>query len=155
MSNISDAIEKFILANIGDDMMMDLSRNELATYFAVAPSQINYVLSTRFTVERGYVVEGKRGGGGYIRLIKIVGEHDILQDVYDSIGGELTERQAVHLLGRLLEAKKLTEREYYLISSAISNRALISPLGGKDEMRANVLKSVLERLMTSGGNYDL
>lgn len=154
MSNISDAIEQFILTNIGDDTVMDLSRNELATYFAVAPSQINYVLSTRFTMERGYLVEGKRGGGGYIRLIRIVGR-DILKEVYDSIGDEIGERQAVHLLTRLVEAQKLTEREYYMLSSAISNKAISSPIIRKDEIRACILKSVIEKLLALGGKYDL
>lgn len=154
MSNISDRIEQFILSNIGEDMMLDLSRNELAAYFAVAPSQINYVLSTRFTMERGYVVEGKRGGGGYIRLIRIL-QRDILNDAYDLIGDEIGERQALHILERLVEAQKLTEREYYILSSAISNKALTSPIVKKDEIRASILKSVLERLLASGGKYDL
>lgn len=151
MSNISDRIEQFILTNIGDDMMMELSRNELASYFAVAPSQINYVLSTRFTIERGYLVEGRRGGGGYIRLIRVV-ERDIVKEVYSLIGDEITERQAMHLLLRLVDAKKLTEREYYILSSAISNKSLSSPIIKKDEIRASIMKGVLERLMVSGGN---
>ena len=151
MSNISDRIEQFILTNIGDDMVMELSRNELASYFAVAPSQINYVLSTRFTIERGYLVEGRRGGGGYIRLLRVV-ERDIVKEVYGLIGDEITERQAMHLLLRLVDAKKLTEREYYILSSAISNKSLVSPIIKKDEIRASILKGVLERLMVSGGN---
>ena len=154
MSNISDRIEQFILSNIGDDIMMDLSRNELASYFAVAPSQINYVLSTRFTLERGYVVEGKRGGGGYIRLIRVV-ESDGLKQLYDLVGDEIGDRQAVHLLARLNESGKLSEREYSILCSAISNKALSSPMIRKDEVRAGILKSVFERLFASGGNYDL
>lgn len=147
MSNVSDIIEQFILSTIGEDDSMDLSRNELATYFAVAPSQINYVLSTRFTVERGYIVEGKRGGGGYIRLYRIDQGKDIIRAVYDSIGTSISERQAVHLLSRLLTEDKITEREYYLLSSTISDKALMMPIGVKDELRANILKSVLQKLM--------
>lgn len=147
MSSISDLIEQFILSNIGDDSMMDLSRNELATYFAVAPSQINYVLSTRFTVEKGYLVEGKRGGGGYVRLIRLTEKKDLLRQIYDSIGKELSERQAAHILSRLYEENKITEREYSLLLGVLGNRALSSPIANKDETRANVMRTVIERLM--------
>ena len=147
MSNVSDIIEQFILSTIGEDDTMDLSRNELATYFAVAPSQINYVLSTRFTVERGYIVEGKRGGGGYIRLYRINVDKDILHVAYDAIGNALTERQGVHLLSRILEENEITEREFALLTASISDKALSMPIGLKDEMRANILKSVLQKLM--------
>ena len=147
MSNISDLIEQFILSNIGDDCMMELSRNELASYFAVAPSQINYVLSTRFTVEKGFVVEGKRGGGGCIRLMRVASESDLLKSIYDGVGKELTERQAAHILGRLYEENKVTEREFDLLIAALSNRALSLPTGNKNEMRASVMKAVLERMM--------
>lgn len=147
MSNVSDLIEQFILSNIGDDCMMELSRNELATYFSVAPSQINYVLATRFTVEKGFVVEGKRGGGGCIRLMRLADSNDLLKSIYDGVGNELTERQAAHILGRLYEENKVTEREFDLLMATLSNRALTSPTGGKNEARANVMKAVLERLM--------
>lgn len=147
MSNVSDIIEQFILSTIGEDDVMDLSRNELATYFAVAPSQINYVLSTRFTVERGYIVEGKRGGGGYIRLYRIENGKDILRSLYDSIGQSITERQAIHLLSRLYESEEITDREYAITCTAISDKALSMPIGIKDEVRANLLKNILQRLM--------
>ena len=147
MSNVSDIIEQFILSTIGEDDTMDLSRNELATYFAVAPSQINYVLSTRFTVERGYIVEGKRGGGGYIRLYRIKVDKDALRSAYDSISATITERQAVHLLSRLCADGELSEREFVFIASAISDKALSMPVGMKDELRANILKSVLQKMM--------
>lgn len=147
MSNVSDIIEQFILSTIGEDNTMDLSRNELATYFAVAPSQINYVLSTRFTVERGYIVEGKRGGGGYIRLYKIDSGKNLLKVIYDSIENTITERQAVHLLERLEEEGELTESECSLLSATISDKALFTPIGNKDEIRAGILRSVIQRLM--------
>ena len=69
--NVSDIIEKFLLDTLGDEFSVNFNRNELATYFAVAPSQINYVLATRFTPERGYMTESRRGGGGYITLIRV------------------------------------------------------------------------------------
>ena len=72
MANISDSIEKFILSFFDDgDDSVQLSRNELAHYFNVSPSQINYVLTTRFGVDRGYYVESRRGGGGFIMLVRL------------------------------------------------------------------------------------
>ena len=71
MPTISDIIENFILSTLGKDDSIDLSRNELADYFKCAPSQINYVLTTRFNLNRGYIIQSQRGGGGYIKLLKI------------------------------------------------------------------------------------
>ena len=67
----SEQIEKFIIATLGDNDSIDITRNSLAEYFSCVPSQINYVLETRFTVDRGYVVESKRGGGGFVKISKI------------------------------------------------------------------------------------
>ncbi len=147
MSNVSDIIEQFILSTIGEDNTMDLSRNELATYFAVAPSQINYVLNTRFTLERGYIVEGKRGGGGYIRLYKIEPTCNLLKSIYDSLENEISERQAVHLLTRLYNDSEITESEFYLLSASISDKALAGTPVGKESLRSGILKSILQRLM--------
>ena len=69
MSAISDSIEKFILTLLGEDDAIELQRNELAHYFSCAPSQINYVLATRFNLGRGYAIESRRGGGGYISCL--------------------------------------------------------------------------------------
>ncbi len=71
MANISDVIEKFLIDAIGGDRSIVINRNELADYFSCAPSQINYVLATRFTLDRGYVIQSRRGGGGYVTLIRI------------------------------------------------------------------------------------
>ena len=71
MSNISDIIEAFILEQLEDMEDITLSRNELANFFNCAPSQINYVLSTRFTMPKGFMVESRRGGGGFIKISKM------------------------------------------------------------------------------------
>ncbi len=71
MANLSDEIEQFILSIFTDDDRLKLSRNDLAHYFSVAPSQINYVLSTRFNLDKGYVIESRRGGGGFITIVRI------------------------------------------------------------------------------------
>ena len=78
MANISDIIESFLLETLGDNDTLNISRNELANYFACAPSQINYVLSTRFTPDRGYLIESRRGGGGFITVARLSQEPDEL-----------------------------------------------------------------------------
>ncbi len=72
MRNISDIIEQYLkqVIDLSNNNVIEIKRNEIADRFECVPSQINYVINTRFTLERGFVVESKRGGGGYIRIIK-------------------------------------------------------------------------------------
>ena len=95
MANISDIIEQFILKTMGDDESVDISRNELATFFSCAPSQINYVLETRFTVDKGFVKESRRGGGGYIKISKINLDNDeyVSNLILESVGDELSQKR--------------------------------------------------------------
>ncbi|HOK71062.1 MAG TPA: CtsR family transcriptional regulator, partial [Bacillota bacterium] len=90
MGSLSDYIESYLklLLDTGPHGFVEVQRRELAERFRCAPSQINYVLSTRFTVERGYVVETRRGGGGYIRIFKLDDEPETsgIQMVYESVG---------------------------------------------------------------------
>ncbi len=88
-TKISDVIEQFLLETIGDSDSIFISRNELAHYFSVAPSQINYVLSTRFTLERGYDIESKRGGGGYITIKRLNEEGYLMNLVKSGIGDKI------------------------------------------------------------------
>lgn len=145
MANISDIIEQFILKTLGDDTWLDISRNELAEYFTCAPSQINYVLETRFTMDRGFVKESKRGGGGYIRLSRVpISESNYVNSlILESVGDELNYRRAQHILDKLVTEKIVTEREKNLICSTINESALSMPFAIKDKLRANIFKSVL------------
>ena len=143
MANISDVIERFILSTIGDDSIVDVSRSELANHFSCAKSQINYVLSTRFTAERGYLVEGHRGGGGYIRIIRIRPEGTLADIIRNEIGEQLTERQAVHLIERLVADEVITPREAQLVAVSVSNKSLANPYAMQDRLRAEIIKNVL------------
>lgn len=149
MSNISDIIERFILDQIDEFGEISLSRNELANFFNCAPSQINYVLSTRFTNPKGYITESRRGGGGYIKLIRVDMDKDdyLSKLIVDTIHDEISYNDASQLVGGLLERKFITEREFDIISSAISNKALSSPLKMEDRLRANILKSILVNII--------
>lgn len=145
MSNISDIIEQFILDQFDEFGEINLSRNELANFFNCAPSQINYVLSTRFTNPRGFITESRRGGGGYIKLTKLdLNKNDYLEKlITDSIQDEISFNEAMQLVNGLLERELLTDREYDIITSAISNKALSNPIRIEDRLRANILKNIL------------
>ena len=145
MASRSDIIEQFILDQIDEFGEINLSRNELANFFKCAPSQINYVLSTRFTNPRGFITESRRGGGGYIKLIRLnLDKNDYLEKlITDTIQDEISYNEAIQLIDGLMERELLTEREYDIIMSAISNKALSNPIKMENKLRANILKSIL------------
>ncbi|MDE6200956.1 MAG: CtsR family transcriptional regulator [Clostridiales bacterium] len=143
--NVSDIIEKFLLDTLGDELSVNFNRNELATYFAVAPSQINYVLATRFTPERGYMTESRRGGGGYITLIRVSQNvDDILTNYIDqTLSDGIDYGKACQILERLTSDGIFTENEAQLIKAAISDKALLAPTVAKNKLRGSILKCVL------------
>ncbi|MDE6294024.1 MAG: CtsR family transcriptional regulator [Clostridiales bacterium] len=142
---VSDIIEKFLLDTLGDELSVNFNRNELATYFAVAPSQINYVLSTRFTPERGYVIERRRGGGGYITLIRVSQNVDDMLSGYidQTLSDGIDYGKACQILERLTVDGIFTESEAQLIKAAISDKALLAPTVAKNKLRGSILKCVL------------
>ncbi len=145
MKTISDIIEEFILSQL-DDGEINLSRNELANFFNCAPSQINYVLTTRFTPLRGFDIESKRGGGGYIKIVKFVNStklDHINNLIYNHIGKSIDYNNALMLLDNLLSNQIITESEYKIIAVAISNKALSSPINNEDIIRAKILTNIL------------
>ena len=151
MRPISDAIEDFIKAMMeGEPQQLELRRNELAQYFRCAPSQINYVLATRFTQDHGYVVESRRGGGGYIRIIRV----SMTQDDYltyllrERIGERLSAAEADAIVQNLLQRGMITDRESTLMRAAVSPQALQIPLNIKDIMRAQIMRSMIQGLAT-------
>ena len=145
MSNISDIIEQFILDQIDEFGEINLSRNELANFFKCAPSQINYVLSTRFTNPRGFITESRRGGGGYIKLIRLdLNKNNYLERlITDTVQDEISYNEAEQLIEGLIERNLLSEREYNIVMSAISNKALSNPIKMENKLRANILKNIL------------
>ncbi|HEY8443387.1 MAG TPA: CtsR family transcriptional regulator [Clostridia bacterium] len=148
MATISDLIEQFIKSLMGESDTINISRNELAQYFDCAPSQINYVLATRFSLEHGFVIESKRGGGGFITLIKIAPSYQELLKRLDeyTLKEGLTYHKAVQFIKRLLEEGVINEREADIIKLAISDKALIAPTDCKDILRSNILKTILAGL---------
>ena len=146
MARLSDIIEDFIkeMFNNNDDNVVFIQRNELADQFRCAPSQINYVLTTRFTYERGYLIESKRGGGGHIGIKQLShGSSNIRgQLITQSIGYAITYHNANALLENLLESEIIEKKQYELMKIAINDRSLIS-VENKNKVRADILKAMI------------
>lgn len=156
MSTISDLIEEFLLNTLGDDDSLNISRNELASYFSVAPSQINYVLSTRFTPSRGYSIESRRGGGGFITVVRLTDSpSDVLsQIIARPINQGYSFNSACSIIDRLVRDGVFSGSEAELIKAALSDKALVSPMMmQKDILRASILKSVASAALKRR-NYD-
>jgi len=143
---MSDTIENFIRDLFDNENSVELRRNELAMYFNCVPSQINYVISTRFTTERGYIVESRRGGGGHIKITRIaVGRNDALRHVLSNIGDSIDVMTVEAIIDNLYSAEAISAEQAKLMLSACSNNAL-SPISDgllKNRVRASIFKHLL------------
>ncbi len=149
MATISDIIEEFILSALADDDLLQLSRNDLATFFSCAPSQINYVLSTRFTPEKGFIIESKRGGGGCINLIRITDDKEnVLKSIYNYLceEGTLEYNKLLHILERLEKDGIIDNKESELLKITMSDKALANPVNITARLRAQMLKEIVLNL---------
>ena len=145
MAQLSDSIEQFIKELMREDAHIELRRNELAQHFGCAPSQINYVLATRFSLDHGYIIESRRGGGGYVRIVRMQsrGEPDFLERLLNRIGNSVDEETANAIVTNMLERDMITAREAALMRSAVSRNALALPISAKDVLRAAVFRNML------------
>ena len=130
--NISDIIEDFILKNFVENSVQ-LSRNEMAKYFQVSPSQINYVISTRFTTSKGFDIESKRGGDGYIRIVRLNEDrNEFLTSLLNSCYvNSLDGFTAMQLLDNLYNRLIINDNEYSTLKVVLSDKALKSPFNDK------------------------
>lgn len=148
--NISDIIEQYLkeILHANEKKMIEIKRSQIADQFQCVPSQINYVINTRFTIEKGYLIESKRGGGGYIRIFRI--EHqsqfDLLNDMISMIGSRVSQQAAEDILERLYEKKVITHRELKLVIGVIDTNVLSIPLPDRDIIRARILTTILTTL---------
>lgn len=146
--SISDIIEQFILDSIGDEEILSISRNGLAEYFNCVPSQINYVLSTRFTIDKGFIIESKRGGGGCINIVRInKDKNKYISTLITDDFNDISEQRAKHILQKLVSDNIITQREGDLIYSSISDKTLIISHNIKNQVRANMFKSILRCIL--------
>lgn len=145
MARLSDIIEEFIKSMMKEsEEELQIQRNELADYFSCAPSQINYVLTTRFTHDKGYIIESRRGGGGYIviRRINFEGFESRAEKIIESIGDSITYDNSMALLESLFDSSEITEREFEIIKLTLNDRTL-SKVDNKNKLRADILKSII------------
>lgn len=148
--SLAKKIEDYLKRLLEQQDAVELQRSELAESFKCVPSQINYVLSTRFTPAQGYLVESRRGGGGYLRIIKLSWEafpHYMLKDVFEDLGvGGLDQWEAEGILKRFYEENLITRREYNVLKAVISRETLALELPEQDFIRAKIMQAVLAAL---------
>lgn len=146
--NISDIIESFINERInGEGGYTEIRRNELAEHLGCVPSQINYVISTRFTTERGYTVESRRGGGGYISIKRVIYPADnTIMHVVNSIGDSIDFASAKAIIKSLYEYDVISRREAEIMISVLGDRVLLLPREQRGILRARLMKNMLMQL---------
>ena len=149
---LTDHIARLIeeMLNEGDGVL-ELQRNEMATRLGCVPSQISYVISSRFTPERGYVIESRRGGGGYIRIVrKQMGRDEYLMHFFCAIGELISENESIAYLKNLLGNDCITEREFRIAASALSSTSLSAlPYELRSFVRADLFKQMILALMSN------
>jgi len=143
---ISDVIACFINDILESEQgCAELKRAELAQRFKCVPSQINYVISTRFSPEHGYIVESRRGGGGYIRISRVqLGCRQLLMHAVNAVGDEIDPNTARAFLSNLLAAEAVDEKSVHLMSAALGDNTLrCLPPKYRDMARACIFKQML------------
>ena len=150
MRNISDIIESYLkkILEMSQKDILEIKRSEVADKFQCVPSQINYVINTRFTIERGYLVESKRGGGGYIRIMKIKSQEysDLIDDLISIIGYRVSQSTAEGIIIRLINEEVINDREAKIMMSVIDRSVIYIDLPDRDELRARILTAMLTTL---------
>jgi transcriptional regulator CtsR len=150
MRNITEIIEEYLkeIINQSYGNTIEIKRSEIADRFQCVPSQINYVINTRFTFERGYIVESKRGGGGYIRIIKTK-ENDrslLIDEIVSQIGNMIPQVNAKNIIIRLYEEEYISITESKIMLSAMNRSTLQFDIPQRDILRARLLKAMLKSL---------
>ncbi len=147
----SDLIAAFIgeMLTAGGGIV-ELQRKQLAERFDCVPSQINYVIETRFSPESGYLVESQRGGGGFIRIVRLLDDkQQTLLKAARGVGGQLTQNDAARLTRTLISAELLTQREGQLLLSACSDGAFVEvDKASRDRLRAAVFRCAIMGIVT-------
>lgn len=148
---LADSIARMIEEMLDEgNGSLELQRNEMANRLGCVPSQISYVISSRFTPERGYVIESRRGGGGCIRITrKQMGKNEYLMHFFCAIGDRIDEGEAIAYLKNLCGTGLLTTREYGLCCAALSGAALSGlPAAERSPARAQIFKQMILSMMT-------
>lgn len=143
---MSDLVAEYIVRMLDEaGGNAEIQRNELAGILGCVPSQINYVITSRFTPEQGYIVESRRGGGGYIRITRVTTDKRVaMMHIVNSVGDSISAAAAGAILNNLAEQEMISHYDYVLISSALSDKAYVAvPQELRDHLRASVMKNML------------
>lgn len=142
---LTSLIEDFIKEMMAEeDGKIELKRNELASRFGCVPSQINYVISTRFSPERGYIVESRRGGGGYIKIQRVMPKPgNQMMHVVNAIGEYVSYSDAAAIVRNCYDYDLITEKEARIILAAITEKSVPIEQPQQDALRARMLKNIL------------
>ena len=145
---MSDVIEEFIKDLFEEEDSIDIQRNDLAEKFNCVPSQINYVISTRFKPTQGYYVESKRGGGGHITIKKVnITKSNYLMHIISSIGDSITAQEVDIFISNFLSYDIISKKEAKLLKVATSDNILTIDPQIRDSLRANIFKNMLLNLV--------
>lgn len=147
--NMSDMIEEYLKRALKEEGRVEIQRNEIAELFDCVPSQINYVINSRFTIQHGYSVESKRGGGGYIRIIKIQmnDNAESLEQMDELIGESLSEKESEIIINTLYQNDLVTAREGQIMLAAMEEANYQANKENTDQSRAKVLSSMVKLLI--------
>lgn len=147
--NMSDLIEEYFKQALAEEGSVEIQRNKVADLFNCVPSQINYVINTRFTMQHGYVVESKRGGGGYIRIVEIQlnKNKDQLEEIKEIVGEHLSQKDAEIIIKTLFENELMTQREASIMLAAVDDKNFSGNRLIDYQLRANILLSMIEFLI--------
>ena len=135
---IADIIERMLAESDGQ---LELKRNDLAGKIGCVPSQINYVITSRFTPERGYIIESRRGGGGYVKITKVqMSRDEYLMHFFHAIGKSLDMKSAAAFVRSLSDNDIITDREKNIIMSVL-------PMPADDGVRADMMRQIILAIM--------
>lgn len=143
---ISDSVANYILELLNSaNGIAEIQRNELASFLGCVPSQINYVLTSRFTPEQGYLVESRRGGGGYIKITRLqISKPDMIMHSINAVGNTLDPGTARAMLNNMVQIGVLSQGAAELINAAVSEKSLLAaPRELRNNLRAAIFKNML------------
>lgn len=151
MKNISNIIENYLKEVIESEGRghIEIKRSEIADRFQCVPSQINYVINTRFTIERGYHVESKRGGGGYIRILRVraSSKAHLIEEILNQIGDQVSQLATEDIVFRLIDEQVISKREAKMILAAVDRNVIAIELPYRDQLRARIVGAILTTIM--------
>ncbi|MEW6574419.1 MAG: CtsR family transcriptional regulator [Bacillota bacterium] len=151
---LSDDIEKYIKNLLAESLtgQVEIRRNALAVRFGCAPSQINYVLTTRFTLWHGFYVESRRGGGGFLRISKLPAgsREDFVREIFGFIGEAVTQPEAIAVIDRLEEEGLVSLREASLMREVVTSGVTEAAPSLRGRLRAALLKSMVSVAFGAG-----